>query len=92
MADKGFRIRGLLAMRQCTLVAPPALKAGKLKPRGSTMARKVSNVRIHIERAIRRTKTFRILSREQKFTQKNYMTSIVKVCASLTNLGSDLLS
>ena len=44
MADRGFRIRGLLAIRQCTLVAPPSLKAGKLKPRGTTMARKVSNV------------------------------------------------
>ena len=70
MTDRGLRIRGLLAIRQCTLVAPQSLKAGKLKPRGSTMARKVSNMRIHIERAIRCIKTFRILSREQTFTQK----------------------
>eukprot|EP00794_Sanderia_malayensis_P004492 gene4492-5087_t len=92
MADKGFRIRGLLALKQCKLVAPPALKGGKLKPRGSTVARKVSNVRIHIERAIRRIKTFRILSRQLKLTQKNYMNSILKVCVSLANLGNDLVT
>lgn len=92
MADKGFRIRGLLTLKQCKLVAPPALKGGKLKPRGSTMARKVSNARIHIERAIRRIKTFRILSRQLKLTQKNYMNSILKVCVSLANLGNDLVT
>ena len=92
MADKGFRIRGLLALKQCRLILPPALKGGKLKPRGSTMARKVSNVRIHIERAIRRLKTFRILSRQLKMTQKFHINSIVKVCVSLANLGGDLVT
>ena len=46
MADKGFGIRGMLAVKKCTLVLPPFLKRKRLKPRGATWSRRVSNIRI----------------------------------------------
>ncbi|XP_020907314.1 uncharacterized protein LOC110245376 [Exaiptasia diaphana] len=92
MADKGFVIRGDLALKGCKLQIPPKLKGKTLKPRASTKARRVSNTRIHIERAIRRLETYRILTRIQKMTQKSYMESVVRVCISLANLGNTLVS
>ena len=92
MADKGFQIRGMLALRGCYLQMPPPLKQGILRPKGSTKARKVSNIRIHIERAIRRLKTFKVVSNPQKMTQKSHMDSIISVCVSLANLGNSLVS
>ena len=92
MADKGFQIRGMLALRGCYLQIPPSLKQGLLKPKGSTKARKVSYIRIHIERAIRRLTTFKIVSNQQKMTQKSHMDSIISVCVSLANLGNSLVS
>ena len=92
MADKGFRIRHMLTLKSCSLRLPPGLKGGQLKPRASTVARRVSNIRIHVERAIRRLKTFRILSQQLKLTQKSHMDSIVNVCVSLANLGNDLVA
>ena len=90
MADKGFQIRGMLALPGCYLQMPPSLKQGLLKPKGSTKARKVLNIRIHIERAIRRLKTFKVVSNPQKMTQKSHMDSIISVCVSLANLGDSL--
>lgn len=92
MADKGFGIRGDLALKGCKLHIPPKLKEKTLKPRASTEARRISNARIHVERAIRRLKTFRILSRVQPLTQKSYMDSIVRVCISVSNLGNILVA
>ena len=92
MADKGFQIRGMLALRGCYLQMPPPIKQGLLKPKGSTKARTVSNVRIHIERAIRRLKTFKVVSNPQKMTQKSHMDSIISVCVSLANVGNSLVS
>eukprot|EP00112_Aurelia_sp_Birch-Aquarium-sp1_P011336 Seg2384.2 transcript_id=Seg2384.2/GoldUCD/mRNA.D3Y31 product="hypothetical protein" protein_id=Seg2384.2/GoldUCD/D3Y31 len=92
MADKGFGIRGMLALKKCELILPPKLKEGNLKPRGSTKARRVSTVRIHIERAIRRLKTFHILTDVQKMTQKGYIDHIISVCVSLANLGNPLVT
>ena len=92
MADKGFGIRGMLAVKKCMLVLPPFLKCKRLKPRGATWSRRVSNIRIHIERSIGRLKTFRILGNQLKLTQKNYMDSIVNVCVSLCNLGNPLVT
>ena len=92
MADKGFGIRGELALKGCKLHIPPKLKGKTLKPRASAKARKISNARIHIERTIRRLRTYRVLSNIQKLTQKSYMDSVVQVCISLANLGNSLVT
>ena len=92
MADKGFGIRGELALKGCKLHIPPKLKGKTLKPQASTKARKISNACIHIERAIRRLRTYRVLSNIQKLTQKSYMDSVVQVCISLANLGNSLVA
>ena len=91
MAGTGFQIRGMLALRGCYLQMPPSIKQGLLQPKGSTKARKVSNIRIHSERAIRGLKTFKVVNNPQKMTQKSHMDSIISVCVSLANLGDSLV-
>ena len=62
MADKGFDIADDLP-KGVTLNIPPFLK-GKdhLSIEEKTETRRITSVRIHVERAISRIKTFRILS------------------------------
>ena len=61
LADRGFDISEDLALRGVTL-AIPAFTKGKsqLSQREVEMSRVLSNVRIHVERAIRRIKCYKI--------------------------------
>ena len=68
MADKSFGMRDMLTLKSCGLRLPPVLKGGQLKPRASTVARRVSNITTHVDRAIRRLKIFRVLSKKLKRT------------------------
>jgi hypothetical protein len=45
----------------------------------------ISKVRIHVERAIQRTKTFQILDAEFKLSMKDIAEQIFTVCAYLVN-------
>ena len=62
MADRGFLIREEVMMRRAELVIPPAAKGAQQMSAGDVKATKeIANLRIHVERAIQRLKTFRIL-------------------------------
>ena len=61
MADRGFLIRDLLARRSCTLNIPPYSMGRQLSSRAVTKTRRIASARIHVERAIGRLKTFKIL-------------------------------
>ena len=64
MADKGFRIEEEVNKLGLVLNMPPlASAATQMKPSHVTLTRKIARHRIHIERAIRRIKNFKILSR-----------------------------
>ena len=61
MADRGFTIRDLLALIDCTLNMPPFTKGNHLSKKETTKTRRIARARIHVERAIRRLKNFKIL-------------------------------
>ncbi|XP_033730305.1 uncharacterized protein LOC117319639 isoform X2 [Pecten maximus] len=63
MADRGFLIRGELALRGATLNIPPFSNGKQLCPQAVTKTRRIAHARIHVERAIGRLKNFEILQK-----------------------------
>lgn len=87
LADRGFLIKEDVARRGACLVVP-ALTRGKrqLPAREAEDARKISRIRIHVERAIGRMKVYRILRDRLPVSLLRYASSIVNICAALTNM------
>ena len=64
MADRGFLIEEDLAVHGASIVMPPFTRGKKqLSQHEVESARRLSRVRIHVERAIERIKRFRILKK-----------------------------
>ena len=62
MADRGFVINDLLEPIGCTLNIPPFLSnQGQFSEDQVKEIKEIANLRIHVERAISRIKTFKIL-------------------------------
>ena len=91
MADKGFNIQDLLAIRDARLIAPPIMAKNNVSAYASTATRRIATGRVHVERIIRKLKCYRILQGVIPLTVKGYVTSIVKVCAALVNLQPSLI-
>lgn len=87
LADRGFLIKEDVARRGARLVVP-ALTRGKkqLPAREAEEARQISRIRIHVERAIGRLKVYRILRDRLPVSLLRYATSVVNICAALTNM------
>ena len=62
IADSGFNIRHLLLPRKATLNIPAFTRGKQLSKKAASHSRRISAMRIHVERAIRRLKTFKILT------------------------------
>ncbi|KAK0135510.1 hypothetical protein N1851_028635 [Merluccius polli] len=87
LADRGFTIRDELALCGATLRIPHFTRGKKqLSAQEVETSRRLSNVRIHIERIIGRWKTFRILTTVVPLSQVDLLDDIVIVCAALTNI------
>ena len=56
MADKGFDIQDLLALREVRLVSQPMLRKDNVCATTSTATRRVPAIRVHVERMIRKLK------------------------------------
>ena len=91
MADKGFNIQDLLALREVRLVAPPMLRKDNVCATTSTATRRVAAIRVHVERMIRKLKGFTILKGDLPLTMKPYVSSLVTVCAALVNLQPKII-
>lgn len=91
MADKGFNIQDLLAVKGVYLLAPPIMHKNNVSERASTSTRRIAKARVHVERMIRKLKLFRILRSPIPLTLKPYISSIVTVCAALVNLQPSII-
>ncbi|ELU02152.1 hypothetical protein CAPTEDRAFT_28198, partial [Capitella teleta] len=61
MADKGFPLADILATKGCSLVIPHFLAAkGQFSAEENSQNAEITNVRVHVEQAIRRVKEFHI--------------------------------
>lgn len=91
MADRGFNIRHLLLPKGATLNIP-AFSHGKSLSAGALLhSRKVASVRIHVERAIRRMKTYKVLQGLITLKRRFLMSKILKIVAALCNLQQSLV-
>ena len=90
MADKGFTIADLLEVRGVSLNIPPMKLQDQLTERDLLQTRRIASVRIHVERAIRRVKAFKIFD-----LVPNCMAGIADqlffVCSFLTNFQKPLV-
>ena len=90
MADRGFNIRHLLLPRRCTLNIPAFSHGKRLSKKGLNRSRKIAAVRIHVERAIRRMKTFKIISGTVSLKLRFCLDDIITIVAVLSNLQGRL--
>nr|XP_054767216.1 uncharacterized protein LOC129274430 isoform X2 [Lytechinus pictus] len=96
MADRGFHIEDLLLYVGSTLVAPPFTrkwtsgKGKRLNVEEINRTRLIARLRIHVERAIQRIKTFRILKHQIPHSLKDMSSMLVQVVAAICNLKGPL--
>ena len=62
MADRGFNIRQLLLPKHATLNIPAFSHGRQLSTKAVTRSRRIALVRSHVQRAIARMKTFKIIT------------------------------
>ena len=86
MADKGFLIRDLFALKKVHLVSPAYCREPPLSVKGTTHTRHVALLHTHVERNILKLKQFRILSGVIPLLVKPMLERIIFVCAALSNL------
>ena len=90
MADRGFNIRHLLLPKRATLNIPAFSHGKQLSKKAVSKSRKIASVRIHVERAIRRMKTFKILSGIIPIKLRFLLPQITTIVAVLCNLQPGL--
>ena len=87
MADRGFQIQEELMYKFCKLIVPPGARTkSQMTTSECQKTKHIANLRIHVERAINRLKTFRILKSTLSLTMLPHVDDIVHSCASLCNL------
>ena len=91
MADKGYNIQDYLALHETVLIAPPIVRKNTISARASTATRRVATARVHIERIIKRLKSFNFFRGVIPLSCKPYIGSAVTVCAILVNLQPSII-
>lgn len=93
MANRGFKIQDMQALSQCTLGIPPS-KHTNVRMTATDIKKysRIENVRIYVEQAIARMKTFRIIKHELSISLLPLVDDIVLLCAIMTNFMEPLCS
>lgn len=91
MADRGFLIRDLLAKRSATLNIPPYSMGKQLSSKAVTKTRRIASARIHVERAIGRLTTFKLLQGVMPLKLHVLFDQIIGVCCVICNLDKQIV-
>lgn len=91
MADRGFLIMDLLAERSATLNIPPYSMGKQLSSKAVTKTRSRASAQIHIERAIGRLKTFKLLQGIMPLKLHVLFEQIIGVCFVICNLDKQIV-
>lgn len=93
LADRGFDIEEELRERNIKWNIPAFLKGREhFEDKELDDSRKVANVRIHIERAVRKVKEFQILSGTVPLTLGPSLENIWIICCHLANFTGNLIN
>lgn len=92
MADRGFTIKDVLKELNVELNLPPFME-GKQQLQAQQIQEgwKIVSLHIHVERAIGRIKTFKILQEKISITLALLINQNVHVCAYLSNFHPSLV-
>ena len=89
MADRGFSIADLLDAKGVRLNMPPMKTKDQFTQHELTTTRRIASLRIHVERAIGRIKSYKILQ-DIPNNMAKVADQIFFVCAMLSNFRSPL--
>lgn len=93
MADRGFQIQEDLLHHYCSLSIPPGARVkSQMKTGECKKTKEVVNLRIHVERAINRLKSYHILKNIFPLTMIPLADNILRTCAALCNIQPPLLN
>ena len=91
MADKGFKIRTELAAISARLYIPPMARGVQMTDVEVKETQNIANLRIYVEQAIGRMKTYRILSSgDVALLYLPILDDILLTIAALNNLADPL--
>ena len=91
MADKGFVIQDLLTPLGCSVVMPSFLSSKQQFSKGKLQdSKKIHNLGVHVERAIRRVKEFHFFDRVIPLTMAGSINQIWTVSCLITNFQGPL--
>ena len=91
IADRGYKVKTDLALKQCTLAIPPSAASGcQMVSRDDKETSKVTNVRIYVEQVIKNLKDYRKLNSEMQLKYLPIVDDIIKTCCALNNLKKPL--
>ena len=91
LADKGFIIQDLLSPIGCEVVMPAFLsRKGQFSKKELLRSKQLHNVRVHVERAIRRVKEFHFFDRVLPLTVAGSINELWSVACLLTNFQGPL--
>jgi hypothetical protein len=92
MVDKGFKIEDLLGEKDCSLVIPVFLeKKGQFTEMENEQNDTISNLRVHVERAIRRIRGYHIFDGILPLNLVGTINQIWTVCCILSNFQGPLI-
>ncbi len=92
MADRGFQIKEDLLHFYCSLVVPPGARAkSQMTTTECSLTKEVADLRINVERAINRLKTFRILKNTLPLTMLPLAYDIIHTFAAICNIQPKLI-
>ncbi|CAM1313229.1 Uncharacterised protein r2_g2364 [Pycnogonum litorale] len=93
MADKGFNVQDLFAVRNVS-VNIPSFFTKKNRMTGGTVIRdrKIASKRVHIERLIGQAKNFQILQKPLNQIETKLSSEITFVCCMLVNFRKCIVS
>jgi len=92
MADKGFLITEELNQLSLELNIPPFAHGAQFTDEEVKLTRKIAGHRVHVERAIARIKSFKILKHKIDITLFASVNQIWFVCAFITNFMPPLIN
>ena len=87
MADRGFEIQDMLAVKQAQLFIPPKRQSveQQFSKDECFETMRIANLRIHVERAIKRVKGWHIFDQVLPLSMAGVVNQVWTVCCLLTN-------